>query len=282
MIGPPPPRIQVGNVIVGENYGARFETDYSRQIAHLSDQVSKLASQVESGSKIDSATIEELKDRIDQVASAGEKLMAPIRLPAPEDMEVRLVSAGALDRLDEYHNDDTFYLTLFGLFAGGAIGIVVNTVTQPSTGSPIPQSLLYWITLALLILVSGIFFAQSRKTRQRAQRIKNATLDTEALSTDAKTADGQQDSRLDKRRRGPDLIIQDRGTGNQERSRDTEQEIGARTENVRNKERRSELAKINQNSPGNDTGKARKRRGNGASSRVRSYPTPNNGIEPTA
>jgi len=150
--------------------------EYEQKLSQLSEDVAKIAERVETGSAIDPSTIKELADRLDQVADAGGKLSAPVMIPAPEDMAVRLVSAGALDRLEEYHSDDTLYLTLFGLFAGGGFGIVVNTITQPR--EPILPSVgpLYWVTLGLLAVVSVVFLAQSLKVRKRVAALKRTTL----------------------------------------------------------------------------------------------------------
>lgn len=63
-------------------------------------------------------------------APAAHPLSAPVRLPAPEELEVHLVNARDSERLDEYSVDFAVMLGFAMMFAGGLLSLVVAAALQ--------------------------------------------------------------------------------------------------------------------------------------------------------
>ena len=61
-----------------------------RPDTHALDNLSEI------DSSNDKQNIEEIKKLVTEVASSGNKISAPIKLPTPKDMEIRLVSVDSL------------------------------------------------------------------------------------------------------------------------------------------------------------------------------------------
>jgi hypothetical protein len=74
--------------------------EFRESIAELSRRLSELADSQEQGEQSD--TLNEVRDLVNSVEAKGKELTAPIRIPAPEDLEVKLIAANTLDRLQEY------------------------------------------------------------------------------------------------------------------------------------------------------------------------------------
>ena len=140
-----------------------------KQIDELSTQVSELIS---SGGVGAESRFEKLQELVESMVSSKGELSAPISMPAPEDMAVKLVSSSSLDRLDEYHGDQTLFQTLFGVFAGAGLGLLIGIVTAPQ------PSITAWsgLTLGVFVTASAVFLVQALRIRGRASKVRAAAL----------------------------------------------------------------------------------------------------------
>ena len=111
-----------------------------------------------------------LREDMRHMQQTSQALTAPVRIPSPSEMEVRLVPLHHLDRLEEYRNDESQWLTLFGITVGAIIAIVVNGVT----GGKIEGET--WILLGLLIVIALILGGATRQARQRGNATKQQML----------------------------------------------------------------------------------------------------------
>ena len=158
------PQVQLRSVIPRPADSVVYQLE--KQLDELSTQVSEL---IESGAP---PQLEKLKELVEIIASSKGELSAPISFPAPEDMEVKLVSSSSLDRLDEYHGDQTLFQTLFGVFAGAGLGLLIGIVTAPK------PSITAWsgLTLGVFVTASGVFLVQALRIRGRASKVRAAAL----------------------------------------------------------------------------------------------------------
>jgi len=178
---PQPSRVVVGAAT--PNAAVEAISVFERQIGELRAEIAHLARPSGGEPQTESNEFAELVERIESLSDAGKALVAPIYLPPTKDMAVQLVSAGALDRLEEYHSDEALYLALGSLFAGGLLGVLVNIATTPPTADSPPTahlSSMFWVVVVLLVLAGGIFFGRARTTRARIRALKAKALNTGA------------------------------------------------------------------------------------------------------
>lgn len=98
----------------------------------------------------------------------GRGLTAPVKLPSREAMTVNLGPLNIVDRMEEYQADENLGHTLFGLFAGAALGILVNWATGPNaeiTGA----SLVLLITFAVIAAAVGIWLCRIKKRKKNVK-----------------------------------------------------------------------------------------------------------------
>jgi hypothetical protein len=174
-----PSNITVSPQVYGTVFGShsivddRATTELRRQIDKLSQQLEDLRRQPKPDAELRNR-VEELQSSLNAVREAGQQVTAPVYMPAPEDMAVRLVSAGSLDSLEEYQNDWGVCLALFGVFAGLTGGLALAPVVSPSTN----LSKGYWLLLACLIVVTLIFGGWGWVVRRRVRGLQSRMLGT--------------------------------------------------------------------------------------------------------
>jgi len=117
------------------------------------------------------ASVYPITTRTENGGPHDDRLTARVRLPAPEDMEVRLVVSDTLDRLDEYHGDESLWTGLCTLFLGLIGGVLVNLATGSALGPAAPIIL---VTFGAMALVTGGCAIRARArgatTKQRLLR----------------------------------------------------------------------------------------------------------------
>lgn len=103
--------------------------------------------------------IDDIKKAIEGLQVTSQQLTAPVRMPAPEAMEVTLLPATYVARLEEYRSEESQWFAWFGVFFGSIIGVFVNV----ATGGELKKEA--WILL-------GVFLAMSLLTLYFAVRAK--------------------------------------------------------------------------------------------------------------
>jgi len=75
-------------------------------------------------------TMQQIEKLVEKAQEKTKELTAPVLLPSPQAIEVRLVASHSLDRLEEYRADESLYFLLIGLFGGAVLGILSNWFTN--------------------------------------------------------------------------------------------------------------------------------------------------------
>ena len=169
--------------------------EFRKDINNLSQKITELDKK--QGDTFIDEKISDIKNLVAQISHSGQELTAPIKLPAPEDIEVKLVSADSLDRLDEYQNDLNVYLTLCGVFLGGFLGLLGNIfiASQPVINKEV------WGILMILIFISLVFGLLIKKTLTRKEKVREIILKKDnSISLDdysTKAANQSKDSCLE-------------------------------------------------------------------------------------
>ncbi len=73
--------------------------------------------------------VKTIKEGFAELKLASHALTAPVSIPPPEEMEVTLVPADRLQRLEEYRGEENFWFSFLGIVIGSILGIVINVAT---------------------------------------------------------------------------------------------------------------------------------------------------------
>ena len=125
------------------------------------------------------------RDQTSYLSRDDGRLQAPISLPSPRELEVKLVSITTVLAWKESSGDLSLALVPTSLFAGAALGVVVNWATGPDA----PFSKVSFFVLALfgvLAILSGIWCWRLKRRADAAwKRIEaqRATASSEANGT---------------------------------------------------------------------------------------------------
>jgi transcriptional regulator with XRE-family HTH domain len=114
--------------------------------------------------------IYKLQDALGQLQAKGQELVAPVILPRSEDMRVTLVSSTALDRLEEYHSEESKWFSLMSIFIGAILGIFSNWATGSSLGT------IAWVLVVTFSVMAIIAGSSAHTYRQRGNRLKERIL----------------------------------------------------------------------------------------------------------
>ena len=142
-------------------------------LEQIEDKLSELSSRLDGLSKIGQPNLAELKETIAEIKEQSRKFAAPIKIPAPKDMEVRLVSADSLQRLSEYNADINIFLTLASVFFGSFLGMLGNLFS----GANITNSFIG--VIVILAVVSVVFAFLYKRIENRKKSISDAVLNDE-------------------------------------------------------------------------------------------------------
>ena len=96
------------------------------------------------------------------------ELTAPVQLPSKEAMTVRLGPINLIERLDEYHSDETLAHTLVGLFFGAILGIISDLFSK-SPFEISPFSIILIVILLILSVSAIVWLMRIRKRRMKVQ-----------------------------------------------------------------------------------------------------------------
>lgn len=92
---------------------------------------------------------------------------APVELPTPEQMKVRLVPSHLLTRLEETRSDENRWSNIAALFIGAALGFISDFAISGQKCSDLSLA----AKVVLIVFVIGIAFAamEYRRYRNRAE-----------------------------------------------------------------------------------------------------------------
>jgi len=91
-----------------------------------------------------------LEQTVSGVLAASQRISAPVILPPTEDLQVRLVAATSLVRLEEYRQEENKWFAVTGMFLGGILGMFVNWVTG---GVMTPAS---WVLVVAFLVIAAL------------------------------------------------------------------------------------------------------------------------------
>ena len=106
--------------------------------------------------------LQNLEQTISRVLESSQRIVAPVVLPPPKDLEVRLVAATSLVRLEEYRQEENKWFAVTGIFLGGILGVFVNWVTGGV------MSAAAWVLVAAFAVMGGVAGYSTREYRKRA------------------------------------------------------------------------------------------------------------------
>jgi transcriptional regulator with XRE-family HTH domain len=110
--------------------------------------------------------IHKLKESLADVRISSQSITAPVILPPPEDMEVRLVSSTSLQRLEEYRSEENKWYAVMGIFLGAVLGIFINVTTGGSMTS------VAWILVATFAGFGALTGLTARNYQTRGNEIR--------------------------------------------------------------------------------------------------------------
>jgi len=99
-----------------------------------------------------SAVEERVNTRFQSLTQASRTLSAPIEMPPMEELTVRMVTVGTIDRLSEAMQEETKWGTWGGVFLGTLLGILTNIATG---GTLDVNGIILVIVLALVAGLCG-------------------------------------------------------------------------------------------------------------------------------
>lgn len=126
------------------------------------------------------AVEERVSTRFESLTQASRTLSAPIEMPPMEELTVRMVTVGTIDRLSEAMQEESKWGTWGGVFLGTLLGILSNLVT----GGRIDAS--GGILIAVLVGIAVLCGYTSWDYGQRAKVLKGRLLRDESLGTGKK------------------------------------------------------------------------------------------------
>lgn len=111
--------------------------------------------------------VQNVKQQLAQLQSTSREITAPVRLPSPQDMEVKLVAITSLERLEEYRADENEWRSWFGVFMGAIIAVFINIFTGSEVSN---ETYLLGAFLVLMCLLTGW---SALKYRQRGNALRD-------------------------------------------------------------------------------------------------------------
>ena len=146
------------------------------QIADLRDAFEGIVASFDREGRIVTASpqddVSELRRLISDLQVSARGVRAPVILPSEKELEVRLVLASSIERLEEYRAESSKWSSWASLFFGGIAGILVNLVTGGSL------SMQTWVVLVIFSLVGSLLasnaIGKNRKAREVADSMRPA------------------------------------------------------------------------------------------------------------
>jgi len=116
--------------IVGARYAEMLSLD--SDLGALRSKVEEIQEKVVTNEQYAElkSRVQEVAQLVDQAKGRGEELKARVLLPPEDDMTINLVPSHLVERLGEYHLENSIAFLLLGLFLGAGFGIMVNWVTN--------------------------------------------------------------------------------------------------------------------------------------------------------
>ncbi|GLQ72023.1 hypothetical protein [Vibrio penaeicida] len=162
------------NGLSSKRLRAVIESDNTDGLMKLEQKIEDLGRRLDNDTPTNNGVDkEDLRKAIDEIAQQSRKLAAPIKMPAPKDMEVQLVSADSLNRLSEYNNDINILLTLCSVFLGAFLGVLGNLffATEVNNGA-------IGVTI-ILAVVAFVFGGLFHRLNNRKENLNKEMLGTE-------------------------------------------------------------------------------------------------------
>lgn len=110
-----------------------------------------------------------MTNRNSEIGSADIELSAPVRMPDRENLTIFLVPQDDIYRLEEYRADEKKWESVFWVFTGAALGLVINWATGDITSLTASSVIL----LVILVAVAVFTLFASRDYKRRADKTMN-------------------------------------------------------------------------------------------------------------
>lgn len=107
-----------------------------------------------------------MTNRNSEIGSADIELSAPVHLPDREHLAIFLVPQDYIYRLEEYRSDEKKWESVFWVFTGAALGLVINWATGDITSLTASSVIL----LVVLVTVAVFTLFASRDYKRRADK----------------------------------------------------------------------------------------------------------------
>lgn len=146
------------------------------QFKDVENAISELSARLEGATTQSAQTvpiseeIEILKQNFAELKNTSQSLTAPVKIPSQEHMQVHLVPAASLERLEEYRSDESTWWTWFGLFVGSIIGVFINAATG---GRMTTEA---WILIGVFIIMAGLTGWFALKSKRKGSELSKKLL----------------------------------------------------------------------------------------------------------
>jgi hypothetical protein len=100
------------------------------------------------------------------------QVTAPVELPTPDQMKVKLVPSHLLSQLEETRADESYWSSVGWAFLGAALGVIVNWITSNQFTITRPSL----IVILVFIICSALAFVATRRYSGRSKAIRTAMI----------------------------------------------------------------------------------------------------------
>lgn len=114
----------------------------------------------------------ELLESVRQQQELMSNVYAPIEMPTPEQMKVKLVPSHLLNRMEETRSDETHWHSVAWAFVGAILGVIVNWATSSQIEITRPAI----VVIATFAVVSILSFIAAKRYSDRAKDIRTEML----------------------------------------------------------------------------------------------------------
>lgn len=144
-------------------------------ISEINERIESLFEQLKSQVSNDSARqYANLLEEVRQQQILVSDITAPVEIPAPNQMKVKLVPSHLLKHMEETRADENQWYSVAWAFVGAILGVIVNWVTSNQIEITRPAL----VVMATFAIVSFLAFKTARRYANRAEIIRNEMMNS--------------------------------------------------------------------------------------------------------